>query len=68
MGHPRPHFNLFSVFFLRNNAILQKTTLKNVHPVFDTGIWTHNLLNMSPLPLDQGSCPAPVCIAYLKNN
>ena len=32
---------------------------KNVHPVNSTGIQTHNLWNMSllPLPLDQGFHP-----------
>ena len=30
---------------------------KNVHPVYATGIWTHNLSNMSRHPLDQGFHP-----------
>ena len=32
---------------------------KNVHPVYGAGIQTHDLLNMShiPLPLDQDSHP-----------
>ena len=33
--------------------------MKNVHPVYGVRIWTHNLWNISilPLPLDQGSRP-----------
>ena len=35
---------------------------KNVHPVYGTGIRTHDLQNVSllPLPLDQGSRPIMV--------
>ena len=59
MGHPRPLFRLFSVFSNKQYNFYNKSMWKNVHPVYSTGIWTHNLLNMSrhPLPLDQGSRP-----------
>ena len=30
--------------------ILQQINVKIVHPVSDAGIWTHDLLNTSPLP------------------
>ena len=41
------------------NTIFQQINVKNVHPVYGAGIRTHNLQNMSllPLPLDQGSRP-----------
>ena len=60
MGQPRPLFRLFSVFFKKNiNTILQQIHVKNVHPVYGPGIRTHDLHNVSllPLPLDQGSRP-----------
>ena len=59
MGQPRPLFCLFLVFFKQKIQFLQQINVKNVHPVYGTGIQTHDLLNMSrhPLPLDQGSRP-----------
>ena len=43
MGNPRPLFNLFSVFFKRHYNFYNKFMWKNVHPVYGTGIQTHNL-------------------------
>ena len=48
MGHPRPLFRLFSVFFKQTLQFLQY--VKNVHPVYGAGIRTHDLQNMSLLP------------------
>ena len=58
MCHPRPLFRLFSAFF--KQAPIQfynKPMWRNVHPVYGTGIRTHNLLitSLLPQPLDQGS-------------
>ena len=49
------YFRLFQA----NINILQQIYVKNVHPEYSVGIWTHDLLNMSllPYPLDQGSHP-----------
>ena len=60
MGHPRPLFRLFSVFF--KQTLIQfynKLMWKNVRPVYSTGIRTHDLqiVSLLPLPLDQGSRP-----------
>ena len=57
MGHHRPLFRLFSVFFKQTVYFLQQINEKNVHPVYSTGIQTHDLQNVSliPSPLDQGS-------------
>ena len=49
MDHPRPFFHLFSSF-QTNITILQQRNVKNVHPVYGAGIWTHDLRNMSLLP------------------
>ena len=50
--HP---FHLFSSF-QTNITILQQINVKNVHPVYGARIRTHDLWNMSlvPLPLDIG--------------
>ena len=40
MGHPRPLFSLSSVFFKQTLQFLQQINVKNVHPVYDTGIRT----------------------------
>ena len=52
---------LFSFIFGHFQTIkfLQQINVKNVHPVYGTGIQSHDHLNMSrhPLPLDQGSRP-----------
>ena len=51
MGHPRPIFRLiFSLFQTNINTILQQINVKNVHPVYSTGIRTHDLQNVSLLP------------------
>ena len=52
MGHPRPLFRLFSVFFklTSKGTILQQINVKNVHPVDGAGIRTHDLQDMSLLP------------------
>ena len=65
----RPLFRLFSVFFNQTSQFLQQINVKNVHPVYVTGIWTHNLLIMSlfPYPLDQGfqiSCLSTIVNFY----
>ena len=59
MGHSVPLFRLFSVYFKQTIQILQQIKVKNVHPVSDAGIQTHDLLIMSLLlkPLDKGSRP-----------
>ena len=49
MGHPRPLFRLFSVFS-KKHQFYNKLMWKNVHPVYGTGIRTHDLQNMSLLP------------------
>ena len=43
MGQPRPLFHLFSSFQI-HSTILQQINEKNVHPVYCTGIQTHDLL------------------------
>ena len=40
MGHPR---RLFGLFQANINTILQQINVKNVHPVYGTGIRTHDL-------------------------
>ena len=57
MGHPRPLFRLFSVFFKQTLQILEQFHVKIVSPVYE--IRTHGLHNISllPKPLDQGSPP-----------
>ena len=53
---------LTSIFYFRlfkqTLQFLQQINVKNVHPVHDAGIRTHNLWSTSllPLPQDQGSC------------
>ena len=55
MDHPRPLFNLFLVFFRQISIkFYNKLMWKNVHPVSSTVIGTHDLQNVSLLPLDQG--------------
>ena len=49
MGQPRPLFRLFSVFS-KKQYFLQQINVKNVHPVYSTGIQTHNLSDMSRHP------------------
>ena len=49
MGHPRPLFRSFSVFFKHKMQILQQINVKNVRPVSSAGIQTHDLLIMSLL-------------------
>ena len=49
MGHPRPLFPLFSVLFKQTTQIVQRTNVKNVHPVSSGGTQTHNLQIMSLL-------------------
>ena len=41
-GHPRPLFHLI-LSFQANNTILQQINEKNVHPVYQAGIQTHDL-------------------------
>ena len=61
LNGPTPAFFIvyFGLFKQTPLQILQQINVKNVHPVYGAGIRTHNLQNMSllPLPLDQGSRP-----------
>ena len=41
---------IFGLFQTNINTILQQINVKNVHPVYGTGIRTHDLQNMSLLP------------------
>ena len=52
-------FHLFSSFQGHFTNFTKNRYVKNVHPVYSTGIRTHNLGNISllPYPLDQGSRP-----------
>ena len=52
VGHARPLFHLFSVFFKKTIQFLQQINVKKcqVHPVSGVGIRTHDLLNLSLLP------------------
>ena len=43
-------FCLFSVFSNKNYKFLLQIYVKNVRPVYGTGIWTHDLRNMTLLP------------------
>ena len=51
-GRNPASFILFSVFFKQAMQFLQQINVKNVifHPVYGTGIRTHDLLNMRRLP------------------
>ena len=53
-GHPRLFFIYFRLF---KQPIHFLQLWKNVHPVYSTGIRTHDIWNMSllPYPLDQGN-------------
>ena len=57
MDHSRPLFVLIFGLFIQTIQFLKRINVKNVHPVFFTGIQTNNLLkvNLLSLPLDQGS-------------
>ena len=50
MGHPR-HLFLFSVFLKQTTQVLEQLNVKNIHPVYGTGIRTHNLLIMRNHPV-----------------
>ena len=52
-------FSFIFSLFKQTLRFLQQIYVKNVHPVYRAGIWTHDILNMSLLPqrLDQGSHP-----------
>ena len=43
-------FSFLSDFEKKQILFLLQINVKNVYPVSDAGIWTHNLLNMSLLP------------------
>ena len=47
-----PLFQLFSIFYKQTIQFLQQINVKKcqVHPVYGTGIRTHDLLNTSRLP------------------
>ena len=46
MGHPRPLFRLFLVFFKQVSIqFYNKLMWKNVHPVYGTGIRTHDIFS-----------------------
>ena len=48
---------IFGLFQSNINTVFQHINVKNVHPVYSAGIWTHDPQNVSLLPkeLDQGS-------------
>ena len=50
---------IFGLFQTNNTFFYNKSTWKYIHPVYSAGIRTHDLLNMSrlPLPLGQGFRP-----------
>ena len=54
----------FSFIFIFSNKlqVLQQINVKNVNPLYDAGIRTNDLWNMSllPGPLDQGSRPLTI--------
>ena len=56
-GPTQASFRLFSVFSNKQYNFYNKSMWKDVHPVYGTGIRTHDLTNISrhPLPQDQGS-------------
>ena len=47
---PGPFLIYFGLFQTNINTILQQINVKNVHPVYGTGIRTHDLKNMSLHP------------------
>ena len=47
MGQPGPSF---SFIFKQTIQFLEQLNVKHVHPVYGTGIQTHDLSNMSRLP------------------
>ena len=50
MGQPRPLL-LFSVFLNKQyNFTTNQCEKCHVHPIYGSGIWTHDLSNMSRLP------------------
>ena len=49
-ANPASFSFIFGLFQTNINTILQQINVKNVHPVYGTGIRTHDLLNMSLLP------------------
>ena len=71
MVQPRPLLSfIFGLFKQTSLQILQNINVKNVHPVYSARIWTHNLRNMSllPLPPGQGSHPKDalgICNLYV---
>ena len=56
-ANPGLFFVYFWSFQTKNSIFITNQLLKNVYPVYNAGIWTHDLSNMSrhPLPLDQGT-------------
>ena len=68
MGHPRPLFCLFSLFFKQTLQLFKQMNVKNIHPVYSRDIWTHDHQKMGliPWPLDQGSRPLSYFELHLK--
>ena len=58
-ANPASFSFIFGLFKQKSLQFLQQINVKNIHPVYGTGIRTHDLRNASPfpLPLDQGSRP-----------
>ena len=54
IGQPRPLFHLFSVFSNKQYNFYNKSMCKkcHVHPVYSARIRTHDLRNVSLLPVD----------------
>ena len=48
MGQLRPLIYLFWSFQTNIDTILQQINVKNAHPLYGAGIWTHDLMNMNP--------------------
>ena len=57
---PASYSFIFGLVQTNINTILQQINVKNIHPVYATGIRTHDLkiVSLLPLPLDQGSRPS----------
>ena len=68
IGQPRHLFQLFSAYQTHITNFTSNRCVKNVHPVYGAGIQTHNLWNMSLLPLpqdQQGFCTNHFDLLYL---
>ena len=53
------------IFVFSNTQFLQQINLKNVHPVYGSGIRTHDLWNMSPPITTRPGLPTPATTCVL---